>query len=231
MIYREDIKIRDITAIIWGEKSEKVYIYVHGKMSKKENAEEFARIANSKGYQVISFDLPEHGEREDLHYKCDVWNGISDLQEIYRFSKERWKEINLFACSLGAYFSLLAYKDFEINKCLFKSPILDMKHLINKMFRWFDISEELLREKKEIVTPIDTMKWEYFEFVTKNPIAKWNFPTKIIYGTKDDLQDMSVMTEFCEKFNAELTVAQDFEHFFHRENELSLLYKWVEENV
>ena len=41
---------------------EKVYIHVHGKMSRKEYAEAFAEIAEKKGYQTISFDLPEHGE-------------------------------------------------------------------------------------------------------------------------------------------------------------------------
>ena len=85
------ITIGNIPVIIWGTPSKKVYIYVHGKMSKKESAEEFSRIANSKGYQVISFDLPEHGERIDLDYKCNVWNGIKDLEEIYNFSRNSWE--------------------------------------------------------------------------------------------------------------------------------------------
>lgn len=39
------IKINDIPAIVWGEKSDKVYLFVHGKMSSKESAEAFAEIA------------------------------------------------------------------------------------------------------------------------------------------------------------------------------------------
>lgn len=39
------IKINDIPAIVWGEKSDKVYLFVHGKMSSKESAEVFAEIA------------------------------------------------------------------------------------------------------------------------------------------------------------------------------------------
>ena len=85
----QNIKINNIPAIIWGEKSDKVYIHVHGKMSSKEYAENFARIADKKGYQTLSFDLPEHGERENNNYRCDIWNGIYDLTEIgdYAFSK------------------------------------------------------------------------------------------------------------------------------------------------
>ena len=132
--------------------------------------------------------MPEHGERIDLDYKCNVWNGIKDLEEIYNFSKNNWEEINLFACSLGTYFSLLTYKDLYFKKCLFQSPILNMEHLINHMFEWFNITEEELKEKKSIETPIDTMSWEYYEFVKGNPINKWNSPTAIIYGTNDNLQ-------------------------------------------
>lgn len=71
--------IGKIPVIIWGAKSDKVYIYVHGKMSDKESTETFARIAENKGYQTISFDLPEHGGRKDENYRCDIWNGISDF--------------------------------------------------------------------------------------------------------------------------------------------------------
>ena len=42
------IIIEGIPAIIWGEASEKVYIHVHGKMSRKEYAEAFAEIAEKK---------------------------------------------------------------------------------------------------------------------------------------------------------------------------------------
>jgi hypothetical protein len=68
--------------MIWGEKSENLYIHVHGKMSSKEYAEDFAKIANSKGIQTLSFDLPEHGERKDNDYRCDIWNGMRDLSAI-----------------------------------------------------------------------------------------------------------------------------------------------------
>lgn len=68
------IRINNIPAIIWGEKSDKVYLFVHGKMSSKEAAEEVAKIAEQKGYQTISFDLPQHGERTEESARCDIWN-------------------------------------------------------------------------------------------------------------------------------------------------------------
>lgn len=44
------IRINNIPAIIWGQQSDKVYLFVHGKMSSKEAAEDFAKIAEQKGY-------------------------------------------------------------------------------------------------------------------------------------------------------------------------------------
>ena len=62
---KKQFNIDGIPAILWGKPSEKIYIHVHGKMSRKEYAEQFAKIAENKGYQTLSFDLPEHGERTD----------------------------------------------------------------------------------------------------------------------------------------------------------------------
>lgn len=45
---REKIYIDEIPAIIWGEKSDKAYIYIHGKMQCKEDAKDFAEIAKEK---------------------------------------------------------------------------------------------------------------------------------------------------------------------------------------
>lgn len=41
-------------------------------MSDNESAETFAQIAENKGYQTISFELPEHGERISEKYRCDI---------------------------------------------------------------------------------------------------------------------------------------------------------------
>lgn len=99
-------------------------------MSDKESAETFARIAENKGYQTISFDLPEHRGRKDENYRCDIWNGISDLHQISAYTFANWKSVSLFACSLGAYFKNVAdsiffeYDKFgrRLKSCRFSFP-------------------------------------------------------------------------------------------------------------
>ena len=58
-----------IPAVLWGNASDKCFIVVHGDQSNKEDTviQCFAEIVTARGYQVLSFDLPEHGAR--LHGK------------------------------------------------------------------------------------------------------------------------------------------------------------------
>lgn len=227
----EHLTIGGIPCILWGEPKEKLYIHVHGKMSRKEYAEHFASIAESKGYQTLSFDLPEHGERAGENVRCDVWNGVHDLNVIADFAFSRWDSVSLFACSLGAYFSLNAYPDRFFQKCLFQSPIVDMKWLVTQMMLWSGVSEQELFEKKEIPTQIDTLRWDYYRYILENPVRKWPFPTFVLYGGKDNLQPFSSVKAFCDKFGAVLTVSENSEHPFMGKADFLIVDKWLLENI
>lgn len=225
------INIGRIPAVIWGEKSDKVYIFVHGKMSCKESAGLFAKIAEEKGYQTISFDLPAHGERQGEKRKCDIWNGKEDLKEVGDYVFSKWERISLFGSSLGAFFSLHAYRDRKFENCLFQSPILDMEYLIHQMFIWFDVSEPILEEKREIETPVDILSWDYYTFVKENPIVKWNVPTHILYGLKDNLQSLKVIEDFTKKFCSVITVSENSEHPFMDESDAPVVENWMRANI
>ena len=228
---RQSIKIEGIPAILWGKPSQKIYIHVHGKQSRKEYAEDFAKIAEKKGYQTISFDLPEHGERTDSHYRCDVWNGVKDLNIIADYVFPRWNRVSLFACSLGAYFSLSAYADRPFEKCLFQSPIADMEWLVRHMMQWSGVSENDLFEKGEIMTDIDLLRWDYFQYILSHPITRWDIPTRILYGARDNLQPQESIEAFAEKFGADLTISEQSEHPFMAEFDREIVDKWLYENI
>ncbi len=223
--------IGKIPVIIWGVKSDKAYIYIHGKISDKESAESFAQIAENKGYQTISFDLPEHGERISEKYRCDIWNGISDLHQISSYTFANWKSVALFACSLGAYFSLQAYREFVFEKCFFLSPIVNMEYLIQNMFLWFHVTEEMLYTEREIPTPIDTLSWDYYQYVKENPATKWNSPTYILYGGKDNLQSLQVIENFAKTNHAALTISEQSEHSFMRNGDDEVIKNWLYDNL
>lgn len=233
---KERIKIDSIPAIIWtNNKSSKLFIAVHGNMSNKED-EPIKILATklvNKGYDLLSFDLPEHGERKsDTNYLCKVQNCVIDLNKIISYAKEKYDEINIWACSMGAYFSLLAYKDENINKCIFLSPVVNMKKIIDNMMLWSNTTERKLQEKQEIKTSFgQTLYWDYYQYVKQNPITKWNKKTYILYGDKDNMQDMDTIKKFSNTFNCNLTVLENGEHYFHTEKQLNYYKTWLDKVI
>ena len=228
---QERIMVRGIPALVWGEPSERVYLHVHGKMSSKESAEGLAALAREKGFQTISFDLPRHGERQAEPDRCDIWNGIRDLQTVGEYVFSRWKEVRLYACSLGAFFSLHAFSGHPFEKCLFQSPIVDMAHLIRKMMLWSGIPEEQLEREQEIDTPIDLLSWKYFQYVLEHPICRWDIPTCILYAGKDELQSRQVMEDFVRNFGCRLTLSENSLHPFMEAADGPIVEQWLRENL
>jgi len=225
------LDICGIPALVYGEASDEVCLCVHGKMSSKESAEGIARIAVPRGCQVLSFDLPQHGERKKDPRRCDVWNGVHDLNVVGDYVFRRWKNVTLYACSLGAYFSLQAYQDRKFGKCLFQSPILDMEYLIRQMFCWFGVTEEQLAGEKEIDTPIDLLRWDYFQYVLSHPVSVWNVPTSILYGGRDDLQSPAVIRQFAERFGCHVTLSENSEHPFMKESDFPIVDQWLQDHL
>ncbi len=232
---KERVLINDIPAVIWGNDSDKVYIAVHGNMSNKEDEviQILAEIAINRGFQVLSFDLPEHGERaNNKEYLCKVQNCISDLNKIMEYAKNRYKAISLWACSMGAYFSLFTYKNEDIDNCLFLSPVVNMKVVIDNMMTLSNVTEDMLKEKQEIKTDFGAvLYWDYYEFVKENPINIWNKKTSILYGNKDNMQDEVLIKDFANRFNCNLSIVENCEHYFHTEEQLNLYEKWLSKIV
>lgn len=55
MINKKRFLINNIPTLIWGPDSDKVYIYVHGKMGSKENAEHY--FTDSKSLEKLEMWL------------------------------------------------------------------------------------------------------------------------------------------------------------------------------
>lgn len=220
----------DIPALLWGEDSDKIYVYVHGKMSRKEYAENFAVIAESKGCQTLSFDLPEHGERTDSG-RCDVWNGVADLKLISDYAFANWERVALYACSIGAYFSLNAYNAMPFEKALFQSPIVDMERLVKNMMLWSGVTEAELKDKGEIPSPVDTLRWDYYQYIISHPVTQWSIQTAILYGGKDNLQPEESVRAFAERFGCSLTVSENSEHPFMAQSDAPIVENWLCRNI
>ena len=223
------ITVQEIPAVLYGNSSEKLFLYIHGKMGCKEEAARFAQIVCPRGYQVLSMDLPGHGERTGEMERFVPWEVVPELQAVYGFAQQRWKKISLYANSIGAYFSLLAFREAKPEKSLFVSPILDMEKLIRDMMGWAGVTREQLKAAGEIPTAFgETLSWKYLTYAAEKRITKWDIPTAILYAGQDHLTARKTVDDFARRFGCTVTVMEYGEHWFHTEEQLAVLDAWLQ---
>lgn len=232
-MFMEKIKINNIPAILWNKPSNKLIIAVHGSHSSKIDdciwilAEEAAKHT----YQVLSFDLPCHGERIYEPEPGKLQPYLEDLNQIMNFAKQSYQIISLFACSMGAYFSLLAYKDEKLANCWFLSPVLNMRQVIEYIMQQINVTHEQLKEQKVISNPYETLYWDYYCSVLANPIDKWPFPTTILRGEHDTLCNAASTADFVARFHCRLQEQPGGEHWFHTPEQLEYYRQWLQTNL
>lgn len=227
-----ELKIGDIPAILWNQNAERLFLYIHGQNGCKEEAKIFAEAVSPLEYAVLSIDLPRHGERKNSPAEFAPWSVVPELRYVMEYARSRYKSISLFANSIGAWFSMLAFSNEPLEKCLFLSPVTDMNRLIERMMTWAGVSPELLEQKGEIPTDFgQTLSHRYRQFALEHTITDWNAPTFVLYGSADNLIERETIERFCQQFCCNLTILQDGEHWFHTDEQISFMLRWVKSSL
>ena len=196
-----EFNIDSTPALLIGEKSEKVFLFVHGLHGHKEEALAFAEVALPKGYQVLGIDLPV--ERKP-------WEVMPLLNKICDYLYQHWQSVSVRANSIGSWFSLLALQCKKVERALFVSPLLDMKRFIE---------EQPTRED------------DYYEWVTNNPITCWDAPTFILRPKIDTIVSEAIGRDFIARHHCQVTIMPDGEHWFHTPEQIAYLKAWEEEVI
>ena len=195
------LKIGSTPALLIGEKSEKVFLFVHGLHGQKEEALAFAEVAVPKGYQVFSIDLPV--ERKP-------WEVMPLLNEVRDYLYENWKNVSVRANSIGSWFSLLSFQNKKVDQAMLVSPILDMKKYI-----------ELMPHRED----------DYYEWVVNKPITHWDTPTFILRPEVDLIVSKETGRDFISQHQCQVTIMPNGEHWFHTPEQLAFLKAWEEKIV
>ena len=190
-------------------------IYVHGKGGNADEALHYKSLFPEA--DVLGFD-----------YKAETpWDAKTEFPVCFDSVAADYDEVILIANSIGAFFSMNALGNKPIKQAYFISPMVNLEKLICNMMMWAGVSEDELREKKTVPTNFgETLSWEYLCYVRENPI-EWSIPTKILYGSNDNLTSLETMREFAQKIGASLTVMDGGEHWFHTAEQMVFLDKWI----
>ena len=164
-------------------------------------------------------------------YKSELpWEAKSEFQKYFADISLKYDGILLIANSIGAYFLLISLSGI-IEKAMFISPIVDMEKLILDMMQKANVSEKELSLKKVINTSFGaSLSWEYLSYVRNNPIT-WNIPSSILCGKSDNITSLKTIRNFAGKINADLTVMENGEHWFHTEEQMLFPDNWFEKHI
>lgn len=196
-------------------KERKLVLYIHGKGG---NAEEVNFYINLfPDYDVAGLDYQSQ----------TPWEAVKEFQPKTEKLFQDYDKIILIANSIGAFYSMHALNCFPIEKAYLISPMVNLEKMIINMMSWAGVTEEELKEKENIDTSFgERLSYKYLTWVRNNSI-KWNIPTKILYGEKDNLQSIDIINEFAEKINAQVTVMKNGEHWFHTDEQMKFLSDWI----
>ena len=194
---------------------DKAVIYIHGQGGSSEEAKHYQPLFEDS--DVIGFDYSSQSP----------WEAKEEFPLLFDSICKQYNSVTVIANSIGAYFAMSALSDKKIEKAFFISPVVNMQKLIEDMMTWAGVSEDELREKGEIETSFgQTLSWEYLSYVRKQQID-WKVPTHILYGSKDNLTSLAVISEFAGQSGATLTVMENGEHWFHTKEQMMFLDNWI----
>lgn len=193
-----------------------IVVYVHGKGGSAEEAQHYRKIFPAA--KVLGLD-----------YKTFTpWETGNEIRKTVRDIYKKYDNVVLIANSIGAFFSMCGGIDAYVKQAYFISPVVDMEKLILKMMQWAQVTEADLKEQGVIHTAFgEDLSWEYLSYVREHPL-NWTVPTEILYGGQDNLTDYATMQVFAKAHDANLTVMEAGEHWFHTEEQMKFLDDWLE---
>ena len=190
-------------------------LYVHGKGGNAEESKHYRPLF--PGSEVIGLD----------YQTFSPWETGKEIREAVEALDTEYESITLIANSIGAFFSMHAGIEALIRRAFFISPIVDMERLILDMMVWAGVTEKDLEEKGVISTTFgEDLSWDYLCWVREHPV-EWNVPTGILYGSCDNLTSFETIAAFAAAHNAELTVMENGEHWFHTDEQMRFLDRWI----
>lgn len=190
-------------------------IYIHGKGGNAGEAGHYRALFPQ--VDVTGFD-----------YRSDTpWEAVDEFSAFFDAYEKTHDAVGIIANSIGAYFTLCALGERRLESAHFISPVVDMEQLITDMMRWANVSEAELRTKKRIETAFgETLSWDYLSWVRSHPVL-WHTPTRILCGSRDHLQSPATVQAFAQRTGAEVTVMEGAEHWFHTEEQMAFLDRWI----
>lgn len=189
----EEFVLDGIPALRWGKPDGRAVVGVHGQFSNKRDPV-MARCGDviaSRDDQLITFDLPNHGDRpDDKAFNAMAAN--SEVRAFAQLARSQSSEVGLLAGSIGAYFSLCDTPARTFERAWLVSPLIDLEYYIRDVMAEYSVTDEQLEAQTVIDTPRAALEWPYLRFVEEHP-ARLDIPAWIIRGDQDEMVPLDTL--------------------------------------
>ncbi len=172
---------------------------------------------------------PEDLTAGGIRKKCFPWVVIPEWQAIVRQLRERYTRIVFCAVNMSAWFLMRTFRFERLERCLFLSPIVDMRLQIENRMAKAGITASDLGWKQSLPDADGEMiVWDFYAYAAYQPISCWETPTEILYAQGDTQQPEKTMRMFADRFGCGLTVI-DGEHPIPLDS--PVLQEWIRKKL
>ena len=206
-----------VPAVLYGSPSPQVWLCLHGKGGRKEEAESFAQVVCPKGWQVLAIDLPGHGARAGaLHplARCPrVERPALPVRTEVEPPGPPGRQPGGVVLPAGLSGPPPGPSPLRLPGAGHGAP---------------DPGDDVLG-RGDRVTPGG--RGRDLQYVRAHPVSRWETPTRILWAQKDHLVPRDTVDRFARRFRCSLTAAEGMEHWFHTPEQLAVLRQWEEEST
>ena len=203
-------------------------VAAHGFGGDKESSAiaALAERMTGRGYAVIAFDLPGHGESRADEFFCAA-NCRLDLENVYKHACGLYPKAEkraVFATSFGGYITLLSLDTLHGDvRTVLRAPAVDMRSTFERMlpvsldeYKRVGFSEMGFERKLNV-------PYEFYTELCENDISQKDMQREmlIIHGDRDDVVLPEHIGKFCgANPKAELEIIKGTDHRFKGEGEI-----------
>jgi len=202
-----------------------VVIYGHGFAGHKDTktAERLAEkvISKNKGFAVLVFDLPCHGE--DVKKKMVLEDCITYYSFVIDYAKETIGAEKLYgnSTSFGCFLMLKYISELgnPFEKIVLRSPAIKMYEIVARSLV-NDEMKDTLKKGKEVQIGFDrkvSISQQFLDDLKASDISERDFmdfadDILVLHGTKDEVAPFSDAEEFCDKNVIEFIPVENADH-------------------
>lgn len=200
-------------------------IFVHGFAGHKDNkaAERLADklLSKNKGFALMTFDLPCHGE--DVRKKISMSDCMMYYDVVVHDAKEVLgaEKLYLNATSFGAFLTLKYISEMgnPFEKIVLRSPAINMFKVMSSSLVDEGVREKL-DKKKEAEIGFDrkiTVTQQFLDDIESTRLSDIDFmdyadDIMIMHGTKDEIAPFEDARKFCDDNVIEFVPVEDADH-------------------